>query len=396
MSNTSTCKPEPTFRYLPSSEKQFVKRNVPINAMPYIGDFVVFSVDPVASVAHLDEAAREAARQIRTYRHIGLVMMEKYSPMDDSPVNAFTFAFLRKGLPPTAPPDSFPELCIPVLPNVFHPRDYEPLRPIHPLPWEDCYISATNDLHTLTLRVKTTRRDYTPILPLEPEETWRLSCLIDDSEGVAEEKMRQIREGSLEAVAAIPLPESPLFPKHSYLPASPTIVDDVLPKVAEVATVHSSALSHEPGFVAADSTSTADGIDLNSSEGLAVHAPDDLDMSYLHDFEHFVNYECLEDPVVDIWYDLDMVKEVVDISLFMEECAQIKRIVDDAEERLGIRTAREAAAAERWQELRARVAAEEAELRSAHDSKFKAGFLGRLSGDYLHTWVHCDILTRFS
>lgn len=252
-------------------------------------------------------------------------------PMDDDPVNAYTFAFLRKGLPPTAPPDSFPELCIPVLPTLYHPTGCEPLRPIHPLPWSDCYISATNDLHTRTLRVTTIPRDYTPILPLEPDERWRLSCFIDDCEAVAEKRMRRIREGSLEAVAAIPLPESPSAAKDVTLPALPTLDDGDAPREEDGVTVHSSASSYEERLDnsnSADDVSVIGSIDSCSPDGQATRSPDEMDVEFLRDFERFLNNAgSVDDPVVDIWYDLDMVKEVVDISLFLEECTQIRRCV---------------------------------------------------------------------
>ena len=66
---------KPTYRYLPSPEEQLIPRNVPTTWMPALGDFVVFSVDPVASVAHLDKVARQAAKKIRTHRHVGLIIM---------------------------------------------------------------------------------------------------------------------------------------------------------------------------------------------------------------------------------------------------------------------------------------------------------------------------------
>ena len=66
---------EPTYRYLPSPEEQLIPRNVPTAWMPLLGDFVVFSIDPVASVAHLDKVARQAAKKIRTHRHVGLIIM---------------------------------------------------------------------------------------------------------------------------------------------------------------------------------------------------------------------------------------------------------------------------------------------------------------------------------
>ena len=50
-------------------------RDLPVVQIPVAGDFVVFSIDPVASVAHLDKVARRAAKKVRTGRYVGLVMM---------------------------------------------------------------------------------------------------------------------------------------------------------------------------------------------------------------------------------------------------------------------------------------------------------------------------------
>ena len=64
---------QPRFRYLDNPEAY--QRDMPLAQIPGIGDFVVFAIDPVASVAHLDKVARQAARKIKTRRHVGLVMM---------------------------------------------------------------------------------------------------------------------------------------------------------------------------------------------------------------------------------------------------------------------------------------------------------------------------------
>ncbi|VDB91445.1 unnamed protein product [Peniophora sp. CBMAI 1063] len=381
---------KPVYRYLPSADKLIIKRHVPTAVMPLVGDFVVFSIDPVASVAHLDKVARQAAKKIRTHRHVGLVMMMQGLPMDDDPVNAFTFAFLRKGLPPTAPPGSFADLCIPALPNTFHPTVTEPLRPIHPLPWDDCYISATDDLGFRNLRVKTTSRDYTPILPLEPEEVWRLTCFIDDSEAVTEERMRRIRRGSLNVIADIPLPESPTSAKPLSLP-DPPIMDRAEPPTdgLSVHSLSSSYVQRLNGLSTHDDDASMIGsIDTASSSpgGLPSPCSDDIDVGFIQQFEHFLNNGgSVDDPVVDIWYDLDMVKEVVDISLFLKEIAQIRQVIEDAEERLGIRAARDAAAAE-LKELRARQA-EEAREHTEKSVRRSSGLLSKFSG-LLHSTLH--------
>ena len=64
---------QPRFRYM--GNPGAYKRDLPTAQIPGIGDFVVFAIDPVASVAHLDKVARQAARKIKTRRHVGLIMM---------------------------------------------------------------------------------------------------------------------------------------------------------------------------------------------------------------------------------------------------------------------------------------------------------------------------------
>ncbi|VDB91442.1 unnamed protein product [Peniophora sp. CBMAI 1063] len=369
---------KPVFRYLPSPEEQLLPRTHTTAWMPLLGDFVVFSIDPVASVAHLDKVARHAAKKIQTHRHVGLVIMVEGIPMDDVPVNAFNFAFLRKGLPRMAPPHSYPDLCIPVLPNTSHPSSYEALRPMHPLPWDDCYISATDELGFRTLRVKTTVRDYTPILPLFPEELWRVNTIVDDCDGLTEQRERRIQKGELEAIATIPLPESPTSSKHVPLPVLPNEGINSLHELGEGSSVYSSASSQEQQLTTLnpDDVSMIGSVDSSSSGDLPRHALKDVDIGFMQHFESLLNSGgSVDDPVVDIWYDLDMVKEVTDMSLFLDECDQIRRIIDDAEERLGIRAAKEAAAAQRETLL-----AERAKWLSERDARDRRNWSDRLSG----------------
>lgn len=249
--------------------------------------------------------------------------------MEDQPVNEYLFAFLRKGLPPTAPPDSFSDLCIPVLPNTYHPTGYDPLRPAHPLPWDDCYISFTSQINFRALRVKTTPRDYTPVLPVDdPLEVWRLHCIMDDSDALVKKRVRGLQEGSLEAIATIPLPESPSCARHLTPPGTPS-GDGVDQNNKDDAFMSSSVSSRAPGLEVADSddVSMIGSIDAPESHtGKAALSPDDIDIDLLREFETmFDSAGSVDDPVVDIWYDLDMVKEVNDLSLFHDECAQIRR-----------------------------------------------------------------------
>lgn len=63
--------PTPAFKYLEHPKSWF--RNTPKRYMPTEGDIVVFSVDPEASVAHLDRKARRAARKIATQKYVAVV-----------------------------------------------------------------------------------------------------------------------------------------------------------------------------------------------------------------------------------------------------------------------------------------------------------------------------------
>ena len=58
----------PQFRYLSED------RPGPTTFWPGLGDFVVLTVDPVASVSHLDVVAKRAARKLPKRRFVALTM----------------------------------------------------------------------------------------------------------------------------------------------------------------------------------------------------------------------------------------------------------------------------------------------------------------------------------
>ncbi|KZV65604.1 hypothetical protein PENSPDRAFT_124991 [Peniophora sp. CONT] len=374
--------PMPHFKYMENPGAYM--RDIPIAQIPGAGDFVVLSIDPVASVAHLDDVARKAAKRLRTRRYVGLILQGL--AMEDLPANQFVFSFVRKGLPPTSPPDSFSDMCIPILPNTYHPTNVEPLRPLHPLPWQDCYISFTNQLNYRDLRVKTTPRDYTGVLPVDNlDEIFRLDCMIDDSAGVVKRRMLRLQEGSLEAIATIPLPNSPLNSQLAFrsVPELEENVDDQ--PHADAESVSSLAASSEIRLdtVNPDDVSMIGSIESDASQGQAKRPAlsQEADIGFLHAFENMIDSTgSVNNPVVDVWYDLDMITDLPDVSLFVEECAQIRRIIDDAEERLGIRAAREAAAAKEKEFYAQLRLAKEANSASGRELGHRAGFLGKLSG----------------
>lgn len=60
--------PRPMYQY------RYFAKPKPVSTVcwPGIGDFIVFSIDPVASVAHLDKIARRAARKIPVHKFVAL------------------------------------------------------------------------------------------------------------------------------------------------------------------------------------------------------------------------------------------------------------------------------------------------------------------------------------
>ncbi|KZV69652.1 hypothetical protein PENSPDRAFT_471295 [Peniophora sp. CONT] len=392
--------PVPRFKYMENPGAYM--RDIPVAQIPGAGDFVVLSIDPVASVAHLDEVARQAAKRLRRRRYVGLIMLVRRVcisltlntthdgsqmeglAMEDVPANQFVFTFVRKGLPPTSPPDSFIDMCIPILPNTYHPTNVEPLRPLHPLPWQDCYISFTNQLNYRNLRVKTTPRDYTGVLPVDDsDEIFRLDCMIDDSAGVVKQRMLGLQEGSLEAISTIPLPDSPVSSHPVFCSAPMENVEDQAHADAESVSSLASSSKDRLDAVNPDDISMIGSIESDVSQGQAKRPAlsQEADIGFLHAFESMIDSTgSVNNPVVDIWYDLDMVKDVPDVSLFVEECAQIRRIIDDAEERLGIRAAREAAAAKENEFYAQLRLAKEANSAPGRVVGHRARFLGKLSG----------------
>lgn len=62
----------PPFKYL--SDPHAWRRSQAVTGLPSVGDFVVCSIDPVASVAHLDKVAQQAARKLHSRRYVAFIM----------------------------------------------------------------------------------------------------------------------------------------------------------------------------------------------------------------------------------------------------------------------------------------------------------------------------------
>ncbi|VDB91444.1 unnamed protein product [Peniophora sp. CBMAI 1063] len=336
----------PSFKHLP--DPHAYHRFKDINTLPAIGDFVVCSIDPVASVAHLDEAARQAVRRMCPRRYIAFVMESHGLSIGHEPVNAYGFTFVRQGPPRATQPGQivFRDYCIPVLSNTTHPTGRKPLRPALPLPWPDCYLDTHNDFNFTQVRVSSTPRDYTCVLPCAREEILDAKEMMANDCVIFDRRTDDMQEGVLEAIDAVALPPSPTSAFKIPLPPSPMILKAKLPEA--VAHTHTGL-----GVTPAELDMTEDDVSIIASDDATSVIQDsqstpvsDVDIGLLMHLETlFDTSGYVNDPVVDIWYDLDMVPEVIDPVYFFEERAQVRRIISNAEARLGITQAREEAAA---------------------------------------------------
>jgi len=319
----------PPFKHLDDPSEW--QRNTPTRAIPSHGDFVVLSVNPVASVAHLDNIARIAAQEISTRKYLAVIYEGYGLPIHTKPTNSHDVAFIRRGFPNHLTRFDTIDMCIPVWPNTTHGQLREPVHPVQPLPWSDCYIDTTLPF-PVTCRVTTAKRDYTPVLPLSMDDILHMyHCFEDDGEARRDLKYR-IMDGSLDAIACLPLPPSPVSAYRVPLPPSPPSS----PKTSAVGSVIDDIDAHQINSPL-DSTHP-DGISIIASDDSDGAVDDDgASLSVMLHFEDFINDTGdVDDPVVDVWYDLGMISDVADPTLFLDELKEIKKIINDAEARLGI------------------------------------------------------------
>ncbi|EJD43280.1 hypothetical protein AURDEDRAFT_167696 [Auricularia subglabra TFB-10046 SS5] len=105
-----------------------------------LGTLVVLSLDPVASVADMDEEASSAAAELPRGKYLALVFSPQFNafaPLDSQPL-AFKFCGIGHG-----PPLTRPLACLGLCPHATLPSGRASLEPSVPLPWPDCYLDFT-------------------------------------------------------------------------------------------------------------------------------------------------------------------------------------------------------------------------------------------------------------
>ncbi|KZV69684.1 hypothetical protein PENSPDRAFT_753203 [Peniophora sp. CONT] len=316
-----------------------------IHNFPNLGDFVVLSIDPVASVRHLDDVAKQAAKQIPRRKYVALTLQTHGLPIHTKPTHPFDFLFLRQGRPePRLSGVDYEDSCIAVLPNDVPLPDRPTVRPAHPLPWNDCYLDTTYGFPR-PCRVASVGRDYVPVLPMLDAEIIRIQdCLQEHLSRVATLR-REYGDGWPEPFDFVKLPPS----NPSEVPASKSEPTEarapgqntehpsrpVLPSHSDVDAVRDAS-------VASDEVSIIESEDGSQDERAPereAEPGDEEDLNMFLAFESMINVVGnIWDPVVDVWYDLDVVTEILDPVHFLEDVKRLNIIMDDAEFRLGLRS----------------------------------------------------------
>ncbi|VDC01578.1 unnamed protein product [Peniophora sp. CBMAI 1063] len=299
---------------------------------PSFGDFVVLSLNPVASVRHLDAAAQEEARQIPVRKFVAAAVGTVGLPIDEKALHPYDYLFVRQGKPSPRLPGRNPEdVYVAIEPDTTTNESRAPICPAHPLPWPDCYFDLTWGF-PYECRSTNVTRDYFPVLPMNNYELLRVHHYVQEGFAYARQKYGADRPDPLSfvdvsedivPVTLIPPQTSPSGPQQLDSRPSAIANDDPDDDVSIIA-----------------SEDHADDDDYSISDSHSQSDTDDEELNMLLQFEAMMkNQGDLRDPVVDTWYDLDMVDEITDPILFLRDVKRLKSIMDAAEARLRARAA---------------------------------------------------------
>ncbi|KAJ6556893.1 hypothetical protein B0H10DRAFT_2121876 [Mycena sp. CBHHK59/15] len=145
---------------------------MPLSLLPKPASYVVFSINPVATLESLnDPVALAAARQMAPEKYVGYV--NKVVDVFDSHARYHTYSILLTS--PTVPAASEADLIgadmyTPVFPVTAHPLGREPLHPNKALPWKTCYQPS---FMRSVVRVPVTVADDSAAISLEPSDVTR-------------------------------------------------------------------------------------------------------------------------------------------------------------------------------------------------------------------------------
>lgn len=226
-------------------------------------------------------------------------------------------------------------MYIPIAPNADH-ESRKPLNTVHPLPWSNCYVETTSR-YPVYCRITTAERDYTPILPMDIPDVMECCTHIQNDREYRRTMHYKLDKGSLTALASLPLPPS----RSSILspePSSPTSASRLpLPPSPSLSRTSSRSDITDP-MSNSDAHSLSSKSDkVSNAESVSIIGSDDngdvsgnvgVSQNIMLFMEDIVNDSGdVDEPVVNIWYDLDMAPEINDPDSLFEELDKIKQYV---------------------------------------------------------------------
>ncbi|KZV70231.1 hypothetical protein PENSPDRAFT_734914 [Peniophora sp. CONT] len=309
--------PVPEFKYLKNPAQ--CSRNYAHRHDPFPGDFCVVSIDHVASVAHLGPEVMEAAKRIPSARYVAYVCMSNGIPYEGKRTNSFSLSLVCQGVPPTSAWCDETPACIPIIPNDERHGGRQPLEACAPFPWPECYISTFT---TKDCRVTTAKRDYSPVLCVPALRTVAKTHRVIAKDSFSLGDFYDSRHaGDTKALARLPFSPSP-EPSSDPLAFLPPAPEDSFSETTVTLAPTSTTNRPDESNSATVSVSTTDA-------PVTAYSPKSLEDLTSRTAVNVALASALfgsgdtDDPVVDVWYDLDMVSEVRDPELFMKECEML-------------------------------------------------------------------------
>ncbi|TRM56105.1 hypothetical protein BD626DRAFT_576119 [Schizophyllum amplum] len=140
-----------------------------MSLLPYMGAYVVVSLDPVLSLERIDDdIVREQGSAMQCSRYVAAATWEVHPLGAFTPQRTFIWDFVVQGLPIQDPDSCFePYMTVPILPNTLHPESRRPVETLPPLPWNDCYHTR---IHRLEAKCKTLDSAIDPQSCFSPSE----------------------------------------------------------------------------------------------------------------------------------------------------------------------------------------------------------------------------------
>ncbi|KAI0064672.1 hypothetical protein BV25DRAFT_1800441, partial [Artomyces pyxidatus] len=138
---------------------------------PIDGAYVVFTLDPVATLEALeDPIATEQARMLHTRKYVGCMHRDLPSPLRQ--YNRCVCIFVSQGLPQASEASGVEEaMCVSIAPAP-HPTGRKSVTISPPLPWDNLYHHS---LLAQNLRLKPKDGDYNGCPSLAKGDRWHLN-----------------------------------------------------------------------------------------------------------------------------------------------------------------------------------------------------------------------------